>query len=344
MNVCTFPVREAPKVSVIIPIYNRARELPACLDSVLSQSLREIEVICIDDGSPDWAWAVLECYQRKDGRVRACRQPNRGVSAARNRAMRLATGRYLTFMDPDDTYPHREALAALYAALVSTGLPIAKGATEIAGQNACAGVRVVRPLHGVGVHDATAVLDCYMFGSCLYDRAWLLGQGIVFPPLCYYEDPPFLARALLAAKRYVVVDAIVYHYSGAHDPDWRRDDWRPFRDYCLGLAEIERLVRRHKLTLRQEGARATFAHAEWNQNFVALRDVVFGFPEFNALLEACPEADAAAIKARVGRILPPKRKSARRRALRALRRALRDCLPYGLVKRWLRKRHGFDLP
>ena len=74
-----------PKVSVIIPVYNAAPWLDACLDSVLSQTLRDIEVVCVDDGSTDSSPLMLEKYRALDSRVRVIRQENRGQGAARNR-------------------------------------------------------------------------------------------------------------------------------------------------------------------------------------------------------------------------------------------------------------------
>ena len=93
------------KVSVIIPVYNQAPYLAECLDSVLAQTLREIEVICVDDGSTDGSERMLDDYAKRDLRVKVIHQSNAGVAAARNNGLAAATGEFIAFMDPDDKYP-----------------------------------------------------------------------------------------------------------------------------------------------------------------------------------------------------------------------------------------------
>lgn len=89
-------------VSVIIPIYNLEKDLSYCMDSVLHQSYRIIEVICVDDGSVDNTREILERYAAKDSRVRILTQPNGGQAKARNNGVKAAKGRYITFVDGDD--------------------------------------------------------------------------------------------------------------------------------------------------------------------------------------------------------------------------------------------------
>ena len=90
------------KVSVITPFYNVEKYAEECLDSVLTQSLEDIEVICIDDGSTDGTAAILERYSAKDPRVVVLKQGNSGPSAGRNRGLSLARGEYVSFVDSDD--------------------------------------------------------------------------------------------------------------------------------------------------------------------------------------------------------------------------------------------------
>lgn len=92
-----------PKISVLLSIYKTAPWLPAALDSVLSQTLSDLEVICVDDGSPDNSIDILNEYAAADSRIRILRQKNAGQSMARNKAAREATGEWLYFMDSDDT-------------------------------------------------------------------------------------------------------------------------------------------------------------------------------------------------------------------------------------------------
>ena len=93
-----------PVVSVIIPVYNAEKHLRQCLDSVLAQTLRDIEVICVDDGSPDHSLDILEEYAARDPRVVIVPQENQGAGAARNHGLRVAKGKYLSFLDSDDFF------------------------------------------------------------------------------------------------------------------------------------------------------------------------------------------------------------------------------------------------
>ena len=93
-----------PKVSVIIPIYNAGKYLHACLDSVVNQTLKEIEIICVDDGSTDNSLQIVQDYVKRDPRIKAFSQPNMNAGAARNRGLQYATGKYLSFLDADDFF------------------------------------------------------------------------------------------------------------------------------------------------------------------------------------------------------------------------------------------------
>ena len=90
------------KVSVVIPVYNTAPYLKKCLDSVINQTLQGIELICVDDGSTDNSFEVLNGYQKRHHNVFVVKQENQGQSVARNRALELAKGDYIAFVDSDD--------------------------------------------------------------------------------------------------------------------------------------------------------------------------------------------------------------------------------------------------
>ncbi len=91
-------------MSVIIPVYNIERHLRQCLDSVTGQTLTELEIICVDDGSTDGSPEILADYAQRDGRFQIITQPNTGPGVARNTGMDRATGEYLIFLDSDDWF------------------------------------------------------------------------------------------------------------------------------------------------------------------------------------------------------------------------------------------------
>ena len=103
----------AVKVSVIIPVYNTEQYLGQCLDSVIGQTLKDIEIICVDDGSWDRSPEILRWHAVADGRIRIIRQQNSGLGEARNSGLKAATGEYIAFLDSDDWY-EPAALEKLY--------------------------------------------------------------------------------------------------------------------------------------------------------------------------------------------------------------------------------------
>lgn len=111
-NVCTHDI-SIPQVSVIIPVYNTAPYLCDTLDSICNQTLRELEIILINDGSTDGSPDIMEQYARKDPRIQCHSQPNQGLGVARNNGLLHATGEYIYFMDSDDLL-EKDALRQCY--------------------------------------------------------------------------------------------------------------------------------------------------------------------------------------------------------------------------------------
>ena len=91
-----------PKVSVVIPMYNVEKYLDTCVQSVRKQTLQDIEIILVDDGSPDRCGEMAEEYAKQDSRVKVVHRKNGGLGPARNSGMEIATGEYIGFVDSDD--------------------------------------------------------------------------------------------------------------------------------------------------------------------------------------------------------------------------------------------------
>lgn len=111
------------KVSVVVPVYNVELYLAECLDSIASQTLGDIEIICVNDGSTDGSADILDDYATRDERIVVIHQPNRGPSAARNAGTAVARGDYLYFFDSDDVLDF-DALEALYSRSVEDRLDV----------------------------------------------------------------------------------------------------------------------------------------------------------------------------------------------------------------------------
>ncbi|MFD3626953.1 CDP-glycerol glycerophosphotransferase family protein [Streptomyces sp. NPDC058698] len=208
-----------PRFSVIVPVHKVQAYLHACLDSVLGQSYRDIEVIAVDDRSPDGCGAILDAYAARDERVRVLHLPeNVGLGRARNAGMPLATGDYLLFLDSDDTLTPG-ALRALADRLDETGDPDVLvfdyartywwGGTR---RNALARVLAENGDGTFTAAERPEILDLLMVvWNKIYRRDFVEREGFSFPP-GYYEDTPWTFPVLLSAERVATLDRICLYY------------------------------------------------------------------------------------------------------------------------------------
>lgn len=116
--------KNGPLISVIVPVYDVEKYLSKCLDSLLAQTWRNLEIIVVNDGSPDGSWDIMQDYAARDSRIRLRRQKNGGLSAARNAGLELARGEWIGFMDSDD-YAAPEMYERLYRAAAEQGAQMA---------------------------------------------------------------------------------------------------------------------------------------------------------------------------------------------------------------------------
>lgn len=213
------------KVSVIIPIYNVKKYLGECLESLIQQSLHECEFICVDDGSQDDSYKIVEAYARRDKRFRLMRQENKGQAEARNVGIRDSKGKYLAFLDSDDFFNHKDALLKLYQKSEQCGLEILSFETELLYEafmkekedkdfyyykkNKYEGIKTGKELF-VSMLSNNEFCDsaCLLF----IRRQWLLEQKILFYPGIYYEDALFCMQCFLHTGRMMHLSERLYTY------------------------------------------------------------------------------------------------------------------------------------
>ena len=118
------------KVSIVIPIYNVEKYLRQCLDSVVNQTLRDIEIICVNDGSKDSSLAIMKEYAERDERVKIIDKPNSGYGNSMNRGFDMACGEYIGIVESDD-YADPEMFERLYATAKENELDVVKYAKAI---------------------------------------------------------------------------------------------------------------------------------------------------------------------------------------------------------------------
>ena len=235
-------MKPQPKVSVIMPVYNAAAYLTAAMESVWGQTLQEIELIAIDDGSTDASLAVLQAVQ--DARLRIISRPNCGVGPTRNEGIFAASGEYIFFLDPDDRIAAPDVLELLYTKAVEHGVSICGGSlSRIYGEHEDTSVVPGFEKQHFAQEGLVHYADYqyhYGFYRFLYKRSLLVENGITFPALCRYQDPPFMVRAMLAAGQFYAVPLVTYAYR----KEYRKLKWkaRYTRDLLAGLAEVWQLA------------------------------------------------------------------------------------------------------
>lgn len=205
-----------PLISVIIPVYNTEQYLRKCLDSVCGQTYRNLEIICVNDGSTDGSQAILDEYAARDTRVKVLVQENAGQAAARNRALNAAQGEYVLFVDSDDWLDLEtcercmlcmgEKIDVVFFSLCIEGLPDGPRKQEME-----AGFAV----RHVGEHAVSIDLmgGCYVYvAGKMYRRAILERENVRFPKGMLYEDAAFYFMVMSCCRTMCGINKPLYHY------------------------------------------------------------------------------------------------------------------------------------
>jgi CDP-glycerol glycerophosphotransferase len=205
----------------VVPVYNVEAYLADCLESILSQSYRDLEVVVVDDGATDRSAEIAERYVRVDPRVRIVRQSNAGLGAARNAGIRCARGAFLALADSDDLVPPR-AYETLMGTIERTGSDMASGALRhVVGRRRRVGRLMqenhVRRREGVTLTDMPLMLADVFAVNKVFRRTFWDAAGLEFPEGVRYEDQPTLTKAFLAARRFDVLPEVVYLWQRRRD-------------------------------------------------------------------------------------------------------------------------------
>ncbi|MCD7886273.1 MAG: glycosyltransferase, partial [Clostridiales bacterium] len=246
---------DTPMVSVILPVYNVERYLRQCMDSILSQTLTDFELICVNDGSTDQSRTILAEYEQRDRRVMILDQKNHGLGAARNRGLALPRGTYVIFLDSDDFFApellERTTLAAQEqnADIVLFGGVRYNDATQKVTQERQFLRRDLLPRKPVfsraDVPNTLFSISSPTVWSKLYARQFLLETGLQFQTLPNAEDIYFTFGSMALAERITAVDADLVSYR-VNRPDSLEQD-----KHTSPLCFLEALSALHQEMLRR---------------------------------------------------------------------------------------------
>ena len=246
----------SPLVSIIVPTYNAEEYLRQCLDSLRTQTLKDIEILCVDDGSTDASLKTLEEYAAIDNRFKVTHQENQGAAVARNAGLELASGDWIAFMDPDDYYPSDDTLQVMYESAVRNNVFICGGsvltineAGEVQKRN-YGGEMAGYLFKKDGILSYVDYQFDYGFWRFIYKRELIEKHHLRFPLLRRFQDPPFMVRAFSCAGSFYALKRPTYTYrdgNGWCRVNWETDNCIKARHMLLGMSEICQLAEDYKL-------------------------------------------------------------------------------------------------
>lgn len=200
-----------PKVSVIIPVYNTEKYVERCLDSVCNQTLKDIEIICINDCSADNSFGILQEYAQKDSRIKLIDlKENKGAGFARNAGIDCAAGEYLAFVDSDD-FLDLDFYEKLYAKAKECDADIVKGNRKVF---ELSGKVTIENLQEIIHKNAdNKFYFSYQWTTAIYKRNIIKDNNIKLPEgTNCTEDVAFLIQILIKAKKVLFIDDAFYYY------------------------------------------------------------------------------------------------------------------------------------
>ena len=234
------------KITIIIPVYNKAKEVSECLDSVLRQTLSDFEILCVNDGSKDNSLEILQSYQKKDDRIVVIDQKNKGAALARNAALDVAQGEFVYFLDGDDVLPDDKVLEDLYRGAVEHDVLICGGSMREHNLN--------------GYKESWEGEDQFYGYTFKEDKLWdyqdwqfdfgftrfiyhrdLIGTTR-FKNRKYYEDPVFFVEMMHKAGKFYALKRCSYEYNVGKAILF---SYRQAIDLTKGVKEILTIAKNH---------------------------------------------------------------------------------------------------
>lgn len=236
------------KVSVIIPVYNAEKYIRKCVGSIMEQTLEDIEIICVDDGSSDSSLEILKELQSEDSRIQVITQPNGGAGAARNNGLRHAAGEYLSFLDADDFFEPdmleeafncAETYRADFVVFNSDQYHMDKDAfVEVPWVLRTKEIPPYMPFSYRQLTDNVFKVFVGWAWDKLYRRSFVLEHELWFQEQRTTNDMLFVFSALVVAKRIAIVDKVLAHQrrGGSESLSVTREkSWHCFRDALNAL-------------------------------------------------------------------------------------------------------------
>ena len=234
-------------ISIIIPIYNSEKYLSSCLSSVIMQSIKNIEIICIDDGSIDKSLNILENYKKIDNRIIILKQKNMGSAVARNRGIKMSRGKFLAFMDSDDLYPNKFTLEFMFKKAKKNKVLICGGGiiTFIENKNKDKLLkRNISFFENNIIYFSDYQYD-YYYQRFIYYKNFIQKFKLNFPNYRRFQDPPFFIKSMILAKKFYALVNITYYYRISDK--YKSINKYKLIDIYIGILDCIKIAKSYKL-------------------------------------------------------------------------------------------------
>lgn len=244
------------KVSIIIPVYNVEKYLCKCLDSVISQTYKDIEIICVNDGSTDNSLQILTEYANKDDRIKIITKPNGGLFSARHVGIAAAVGEYLLFVDSDDWIEEKLVEKTVDKIRETNADVVIFGAYSVKGNNISKGMYSVNRIPQKFKESILTLKDYEVNISrfpptawCkLYRKNFVDENNIRFQEIKDGEDQIFYLHTMLAAKSVYIIDEDLYYYVKNRIGAITADNTKTSVSPILNFYAAEKLLNRIQLS------------------------------------------------------------------------------------------------
>ena len=239
-------------VSIIVPVYNREKYLNRCLNSLVNQTMKNIEIICIDDGSFDSSAKILKDYALQHTNIQVITQNNKGVAAARNIGINAARGEYIGFVDSDD-WVQDNFFEKLYNAAKTENADIAAG-----------GIIRLDKLHKkqflkynkriISENLEERLTLCYYPNKSyvwnkIYKSSFLRDNNLIFEEGRIYEDIIFTPQALYFSDKCIFVHDTNYYYWRGKNTLVKRKDNKSQEDNCYAIAKADKFLKNKNIDI-----------------------------------------------------------------------------------------------
>lgn len=237
-------------ISVIVPIYNVEEYIRECLESIINQTYTQLEIILVDDGSTDNSSNICDEYKKKDNRIKVIHQKNSGLSDARNAGIKIATGKYIQFIDSDD-YIDRDMIEILYKLLAENSADVSICSNYILKDNIISS----ECSNKKNIYDRKEILKEILIDEKIRSYAWNklirkeMFDNVKFPSKKIFEDVLTIPKIFEKSNKVVFLDVPKYYYRQREGSILNKQTNALRLEYIKAALEINKFIREKEPSL-----------------------------------------------------------------------------------------------